>query len=151
MLFFRKPRRWRWYLLATAVMALDQATKAIWGEAHTVLIPGLLRFWPVRNAGMAFGLFAQFTGLIVVVRAVLLLLFVLMLQDDSATDFEQACLACIVGGTAGNLIDTVRLGHVVDFIAVYALPWIPVFNVADMIIVTGMALLVFSRWLEERP
>ena len=47
-------------------------------------------------------------------------------------------LALIVGGALGNLADRLRLGYVVDFIHVRG--W-PVFNVADIAVVIGMALL----------
>jgi signal peptidase II len=47
----------------------------------------------------------------------------------------------LLGGAIGNLIDRVRLGYVVDFIA---LPYWPVFNVADTSIVIGAVLLAWS-------
>jgi signal peptidase II len=45
----------------------------------------------------------------------------------------------VLGGALGNLVDRVRLGHVVDFID---LGWWPVFNLADSAVVLGVALLV---------
>lgn len=48
----------------------------------------------------------------------------------------QLGLACAFGGAAGNLLDILRRGHVVDFID---LGWWPVFNLADVAIVGGLA------------
>ncbi len=47
----------------------------------------------------------------------------------------------VVGGAAGNLIDRIRLGHVIDFIDVHI--W-PVFNVADIAVCVGAAVLIYS-------
>jgi signal peptidase II len=57
-------------------------------------------------------------------------------------------LALLLGGAVGNLVDRLRLGHVVDFIDVG--PW-PVFNLADSSIVVGIILLAALFLLEERP
>lgn len=46
-------------------------------------------------------------------------------------------LGCALGGAAGNLVDILRRRYVVDFIAV---GWWPVFNLADVGIVGGLAL-----------
>ena len=50
-------------------------------------------------------------------------------------------LAFVLGGAAGNLIDRVRFGYVVDYIAVG--PW-PTFNVGDVAIAIGAALIVIA-------
>ena len=47
-------------------------------------------------------------------------------------------LALVLGGAAGNLIDRLRFGYVVDYVGVG--PW-PTFNVGDMAIVVGAALI----------
>ena len=54
-----------------------------------------------------------------------------------------AALALILAGAVGNLIDRVWLGQVIDFIQVYYDRWyFPVFNLADIAINIGAALLV---------
>lgn len=50
-------------------------------------------------------------------------------------------LALIFGGTLGNLIDRIRLGHVIDFISIWKFP---VFNIADIAITCGIAMLIFG-------
>jgi signal peptidase II len=69
----------------------------------------------------------------------------------------RACLALILGGAIGNLIDRVVFGHVVDFIQVY-LPFIPLalfnpwpsFNIADSAISIGVAVLLVETFRTER-
>jgi len=60
-------------------------------------------------------------------------------------------LTLILGGAVGNLVDRVRLGHVVDFISVHYGGWyFPTFNVADAAISVGAALLLLDTFLSSR-
>ena len=65
--------------------------------------------------------------------------------------------ALVVGGALGNALDRVRLGHVVDFIHAHAGSCLdyPVFNVADVAVFAGIALLVLDasrrRGVSGRP
>ena len=57
-----------------------------------------------------------------------------------------ASLMCILGGAVGNAIDRVQHGHVVDFLLFYWDGWyFPAFNVADIAISCGAALLVLDE------
>lgn len=59
--------------------------------------------------------------------------------------WESCALALILGGALGNLWDRILLGYVRDFISVYYGNWhFPVFNVADMGISIGAAMLVIE-------
>ncbi|MDO5769544.1 MAG: signal peptidase II, partial [Psychrobacter sp.] len=60
-------------------------------------------------------------------------------------------LALILGGAVGNLVDRLLHGHVIDFIHVhYADAWhYPIFNVADMGICVGVALVVIDMLFLE--
>jgi len=57
----------------------------------------------------------------------------------------------VAGGAVGNLIDRLRLGHVIDFLDVYyrRYHW-PAFNVADSAITIGVALFILASLLEGR-
>ena len=57
------------------------------------------------------------------------------------------CIAAITGGAVGNLIDRIATGQVVDMICV---PWFSTFNVADMFITVGAAILVVYILLKDR-
>jgi signal peptidase II len=52
-----------------------------------------------------------------------------------------------LGGALGNLLDRLRYGHVVDFVDIGF--W-PIFNVADVSIVSGVAILAYCLWREDR-
>jgi signal peptidase II len=60
----------------------------------------------------------------------------------------QVGLALVLGGALGNLVDRIRYGHVVDFIAVRvtsSFTW-PTFNIADVAIVVGVALMAVDMF-----
>ncbi|HJS90041.1 MAG TPA: signal peptidase II [Steroidobacteraceae bacterium] len=158
----RRPSGWRWLPVTVAVIALDQFLK-LWIVAH--LPPyGTERVLPVLditltyNRGAAFSFLAQasgwqkwlFAGLAVAVAAGI----VLWLKRLNGRTQRTLCLglAFILGGALGNLIDRVRIGHVVDFILAHwhrvYFPW--AFNVADSAITVGAVLLILDAWLESR-
>ncbi len=143
------------WLVAIVVLLLDQATK-YWALNHleiwesVPLLPGWLHLTLVQNPGAAFGLFANWTWLFILVTLAVVLLALLFYQRILALDWQfQFALALELGGAVGNLIDRIRFSHVVDFIDL--LIW-PVFNVADMAIVAGVVLLGYKiLWFPNEP
>jgi signal peptidase II len=145
-------------LLATAVLAVDQATKhVVMGSiplgASVPLVADVLRFTHIRNRGVAFGLLGDRGIPFVLVSIVAMLLIVLSLRRvPRSAHMLRYSLAAILGGASGNLIDRVRFREVVDFIEVGVgrLRW-PVFNIADVAVTTGVALFIFgSLWGRPR-
>jgi signal peptidase II len=152
---------WRWLPLTVALIVIDQITKLLivqnfnYGERLNLL--PVLDLTLAYNTGAAWSFLAaesgwqrwMFTGLAVAV-SVVLLLWLKRLKARS-----QGLLACalslILAGALGNVIDRLRLGHVIDFILAY---WdehaFPVFNVADSAITVGAALLLLDAFLESR-
>jgi signal peptidase II len=138
------------------VVAIDQATKALvratlpLHESVTV-IPGVMDFTHVRNTGAAFGLLnaVDFPYKSVVIAAVAFagLIGVGIYAASLARHqmLSRIALALIVGGAAGNLIDRVGDGSVVDFVDVYWRSfhfW--AFNVADSAITVGVGLMLLE-------
>lgn len=142
-------------LLAGVVFVLDQGTKWLvagelaLGETRTV-ISGLFNLTHVHNRGAAFGLFAHFesvwaAALLIVFSAVAMVLVLVLLWRNHAPQLAGWGLALILGGAAGNLLDRLRAGRVVDFLDFHLGPyhW-PAFNVADAAIVVGAATLIYQ-------
>jgi signal peptidase II len=152
------PRRFVYFGISVAVVALDQFTKALVSARiplHETIpvIRGFFDLTHVRNTGTAFGLFASIdsplrtaalTGV-----AVLVFLGVLGWSLASSPDLTrlQLALAFVLGGAVGNLIDRVRLHSVTDFLRFYVDRWEwPSFNVADSAISVGVVLLAWDIW-----
>jgi signal peptidase II len=149
------------YLWLTAlVIALDQTTKAAiehsLGLYQSIVVLPVLDITRAHNTGAAFSFLAGEAGwqrwLFTVLAIVVSVALVLWLRR---IDFEARVLACavalILGGALGNVIDRLRLGHVIDFIHVHwGEHYFPAFNVADSAITIGAALLLLDAWLEAR-
>ena len=134
--------------MALAVLVADQATKwfalEFLSSVSTVpVIPGVFHLTLVRNSGVAFGLFQGY-GLWITLGtlAVLAGLFRATLRPGGS-QWALFCLALILGGAIGNLMDRMRFGGVIDFLDFRI--W-PVFNLADSCITVGAALLAVSFW-----
>ena len=142
------------FLGGCALLAgLDQWTKAcVCSQAASeasesgmsgVLIPHVARMDYIENNGMAFGLFEGGRIFFLAVFAVILLAAVYwFLTMPQGKGFRVTCagLALFCGGAAGNAIDRIRLGYVVDFISLIPVSF-PVFNLADLMVVSGCILL----------
>jgi signal peptidase II len=141
--------------IAAAVVLLDQLTKE-W--ALNALADGpidvvwTLRFNLAFNKGMAF---SQGTGLgpIIGVVALVVIVGLLVSIGRSTSRLYPLAVGLIVGGAIGNLLDRLFRapgwfrGAVVDFID---LQWWPIFNVADIGVTVGGALLLLTSVLDGR-
>jgi signal peptidase II len=140
--------------VATGVAVADQVTKQLIvsniGPASTIhaidLAGPWLRFEYAENRGIAFGLFPALGSVVpFLMIAIVALLLIHFAREVSPPRWEAVAIGAICGGAAGNLIDRLRLGYVVDFISVG--PW-PNFNLADSAITLGSLALVWG-WLRS--
>ncbi|MCX7912441.1 MAG: signal peptidase II [Dehalococcoidales bacterium] len=118
---------------------------------------GLFRIIHVQNTGAAFGVFqghgliftiVDFIGIGVLIGLLVVLGRIAWLDRNVV----RVAIVLVLGGTVGNLIDRLWLGHVTDFIDFKV--W-PVFNVADSAITVGvvtlaLSLLLWSRSAEDK-
>ena len=142
--------------LALLVVASDQVTKALvrarlpLHESVTV-VAGLMDFTHVRNTGAAFGFLngADFPLKPVVIALVAAAALVGVGFYAAGLAHHQLAarigLALIIGGAAGNLLDRVVVGSVVDFVDVYWRSYhFWAFNVADSAITVGVAIMILD-------
>lgn len=148
-----RPVEW---LSIAALVGADQVTKLLvvrdipLHESVTV-IPGLLDLTHVRNTGAAFGFMnaVEFPGKPVVIVLVALLALVGVAAYAAHLPVEhrwaRVGLLSVIAGAAGNLIDRVRQGYVVDFVDAYWNGWhFWAFNVADAAITIGVAIIILD-------
>ena len=138
----------RFFVPAALVVALDQVTKQlVWRNGQNYdIIDGYLHITLVKNAGAAFGIFqgGRLFFIIASVAAVVLI-SVVAFRLPRAQNLRRLWLSLILGGAIGNLIDRSLHGEVIDFIQIgFNFHYWPVFNVADMAVTIGAALLVLS-------
>lgn len=140
-------------LVALPVFVLDQLVKLYIVRHFKLfeqidLVPHWLAITYTLNSGAAFSLFATLPP---AVREIMLdglaaaavVVLGVLLARGARPPIVSAAFALIMGGAAGNLLDRVMRGRVVDFIYVHYYAWsYPVFNIADSAITVGVAIIL---------
>ena len=130
-------------LVAAAAVTADQATKHIVADQlaldDSVHVVGPFAIHHVHNSGIAFGLFAGATPLVTALTALAVgWMLVFFARSGARHPVLPVALGLLIGGSASNLVDRIRLGHVTDFLD---FRYWPAFNLADTFIVLGVAIL----------
>jgi signal peptidase II len=142
--------------LVAGVVLLDQLVKAaVRGrlELHesVTVIPGFFDLTRVHNTGAAYGFlnnvdFPFKTAVLACVAAAALVgLSVYAAALERRQVLTRLGLTLVIGGAAGNLIDRITVGYVLDFVDLYRGDWhFWAFNVADSAITIGVVLMIFE-------
>jgi len=142
--------------LPFVIVVLDQGTKALVRAAVPLnssvpIVRGFLDFTHVQNTGTAYGFLDQvdfpFKTLLIAGLATVALVGVGFYAASLAHHqiVARVGLALIIGGAAGNLLDRVVTGSVVDFVDVYWRTYhFWAFNVADSAITIGVAIMILD-------
>lgn len=158
-------------ILIVGVLIVDQVTKFLTeaklmlGETYP-LWDGVFEFANVHNTGAAWGMFAggRWIFIVITVAACALMAYILVKLRKDIGIVAQICLALLIAGAVGNLIDRVWFGYVRDMLY-FSLINFPVFNVADSAVCIGAGLLIadtlfikhgslfdaLEPWLESKP
>lgn len=153
----------RLWLLSVLVFSLDQLTKSwisqklefptYWPEEGAIIISkGFFHLVHVGNTGAAWSLLSgQSTLLALLAAATLTGIYFwrhhLGLQDRNA----QAAFGLLCGGIAGNCVDRILHGHVIDFLDFHFGSYVyPTFNVADAGICVGVILYLWHSFHEPQ-
>lgn len=148
--------RGRVFLIPLVIVALDQVLKSVmtgWlgpdARFHRHdLIGDSVAFQYVENRGAAFGILPEQTGLLTAIAIVIVVFAVGVMWKESRSNLlATVAIGMVVGGALGNIVDRLRLGYVVDFIAVGQFPK---FNLADSMVTIGVVLLLLASFREER-
>ena len=143
-------------IVATTVVVLDQLVKAAVRsrlELHesVTVVPGFFDLTRVHNTGAAYGFLNgvdfpfKAALLACVAMAALIGLGIYAATLDHRQQLTRLGLTLVIGGAAGNLIDRVTMGYVLDFFDVYRGNWhFWAFNVADSAITIGVVLMVLE-------
>lgn len=146
-------------IIVIVAVLIDQYTKYL-AVTHLkdgpafVLIDNVFELNYLENRGAAFGLLQNrqifFVCVAILIFAFILYCYVRIPKTGRYLPL-RLCGIFIVAGAAGNLIDRIRLGYVVDFFY-FRLIDFPVFNVADIYVTVSFAvllILIFFRYKEE--
>ena len=143
----------RWALLFVVVLiAVDQVSKRVmldlvFDPPSIISVTSFFNLVPVWNRGISFGLLggAATSRWILVALALVIIVFLVIWLGRSGQGMVRFALVLVIGGALSNVVDRVVYGAVVDFIDIHAFGWHwPAFNVADMTIVLGTAMLLYD-------
>lgn len=145
--------RLRWLWLSFALLILDQATKYV-ASTHLnygdrVYVTGFFNWTHLHNTGAAFSFLADAGGwqqpFLITLALVVSVALVYWLWRTPQGLACRLGLSTLLGGALGNLVDRVLRGHVVDYLDFHYAHWHwPAFNLADVWITTGAALLIWA-------
>ncbi|MDR3277828.1 MAG: signal peptidase II [Oscillospiraceae bacterium] len=130
-----------YFIFAALAAVLDQLLKhwaaaALSGGGIVDLIPGVIHLTYVENTGAAFSILSNMRWALVAVSAVCVVVLAFVLIRYRASVLCKLGLAAVLGGAAGNMIDRVLTGRVVDMFELEFMNF-AVFNVADCFITVG--------------
>ena len=104
----------------------------------------------VRNPGAAWSMFSKSTPVLGVLSASVVMAIILYVAFKRPKNkVLLTALSFLAGGGIGNMIDRFSLGYVIDFLD-FRLINFPVFNIADIFVVCGAALLILYMLFEEK-
>ena len=142
------------YIIVFLVVLLDQVTKIlvrsfmIEGQSIS-LIDGFLSLTYYNNTGVAFSFLAGHKTAVMILQIfAILAVAILLFKTKGKRVLYDISLAMIFAGGIGNIIDRVLFGQVTDMISFSIFP--PVFNVADIGVTVGCALLLLDIVLEMK-
>jgi len=158
------------FLAIVSVISLvaDVATK-LWAERTLDGYPGIIHVWEnhvafilAKNRGGAWGLLQSTSEnvrrpfFLLVSAAAIAFIVTLYRRLQPRQRALKWGLPLVLGGALGNVFDRIRYGHVIDFIDVHAMykgqdhHW-PTFNVADIAICVGVALMAIDMFSARKP
>jgi signal peptidase II len=150
-----KIRNYYFWTAAIASITIDIITKqAVVRNLHLLqtfpLIPNVLHFTYIRNNGAAFSLFQGHEWLRWLSLIVSLILIAIGIFRSFSNIWEQVGFGLILAGAAGNGIDRLFFGSVVDFIDIRLINF-AVFNWADASINIGIICLLINSFFDRSP
>ena len=144
-------------LTALAACALDQATKAAvlaWMAPPPIPLAPFFNLTLSFNTGVTFGIGRSLgaEGAWLLAAGAAAVVGMLPLWLSRAESPREACgIGLIIGGALGNVTDRLRQGAVTDWLDLHVADWHwPIFNLADVAIVSGVALLLSVSLLPRR-
>ncbi len=107
-----------------------------------VLIHDFISVSCIANDGIAFGMFADHSGIIICLTSLLIGGLMVYVFLSAGAHKVSLALAFVAGGGLSNLIDRIRLSYVIDYIDFRF--WPNIFNIADVFVVLGcLMILIF--------
>lgn len=149
-----------WILATVLLVWADQYTKQLAvihlkDQEPFVIWKGVFELLYSENRGAAFGILQGRQGFFFIVAFIVFIAAIYIMWRMPALGnrrylWLRICIILITSGAAGNMVDRMTLGYVVDFLY-FSLINFPIFNVADIYVTvaTAILLLLVSFYYKE--
>ena len=142
-------------IIVTAAVLLDQITKFIvvsnMNLNETIpVIKDVFNISYTTNDGAGWSLLSGKTFLLISISVIAVVFLVFVIIKFKPKRFDMISLSMILGGAIGNLIDRIRPPHEVTDFFDFVLINFPIFNIADIFITVGGALLIFNALFNKK-
>lgn len=143
------------WITAGITLVLDRAAKYLVTTRMSIgqsipIIKDFFHLTYIENSGAAFGMLANRTWFFILVSFVIIGIVLYQVNTIARNNtWMLLAFGLITGGAAGNLIDRIRTGLVIDFLDFLGI-WPYIFNVADIAVVMGVGLLAWQIIIMEK-
>ena len=111
---------------------------------------GVFHITSLRNKGAAFGILQGQRWFFIIVTLIVVLGIIYYLQTEGRNNRRISfALSLLLGGALGNFFDRLIRGEVVDSLDFRLIDY-PIFNLADVFIVSGVALMILEVLLQSK-
>lgn len=145
------------YTIAMGFMLLDQLIKLIVTANMNLhdeisIIPNFFSLYYIKNTGAAFSIFGNKTLFLIIISLICLIVLKNYIKKlKSVTNLSIISLGLMTGGIIGNLFDRILYKSVIDYLSFNFFGYsFPVFNLADIGITVGAALLILDLIIEDK-
>ena len=109
------------------------------------IIPNFFSLTLLKNTGASFSFLQNSRWMLIFLSILFLIIIVIFYKKFKSNKRNEIAFSLIIGGLIGNLFDRVVKGYVIDFLSFKIFGYdFPVFNIADICITIGVALLIIS-------
>lgn len=91
------------------------------------------------------------SGIIIAINIIIILIISIYIikNFNNSSKVTNIALTLVISGGIGNLIDRIFRGYVIDYIDINNIFEFPIFNLADIFIVIGIAIMIIYIILES--
>ena len=135
--------------LGLILIAIDQLSKLIVANTIPVnqtvtIIKDFFYLTNLKNTGAAWSILEGRSAFLVILGIAAIIFIISLIKDEkNLNTIHIISYGLLLGGIAGNLIDRIYLGGVIDFIYIELFNF-PIFNISDMCIVCGVIIFTFE-------
>jgi len=135
--------------IITAVIFLDQLTKYLITTFldKEMIITSFFSLFLTKNTGISFGMLQGVPWLPTMIAMLVVAITPILYHKIPKHWPLQIGISLVVGGAAGNLIDRILFGAVIDFLA---FSFWPAFNIADTAIVSGGIIVLIANYMDDK-